>query len=262
MRSCCCGGRLLKRCKRSRNNLLPLGRKAAELGIVVQRLLLLVGRKILIAAQPLSGVIAQGLPPCLAFFTPLLDALSEAILGMARRDGERHHECGNRRRRFRRDGLSCDTVCVLRILRHCDLDSYFSQMLASTAASNATKNTTDSRSHPAGLRDHRAHRNRSTDSDSSPAPADRPPPCRALPATATAATEAPLLLVPHRSPLFIRTRLTPTTISSANDAASTGLRSHCSQPADCFARYFFAQTRAQADIKIRRGFRRLPLVQQ
>jgi hypothetical protein len=51
----------------------------------------------------LSRVIAQDLPSCLAFFTPLLDALNEAILGAARRDGERHHECGNRRRRLRRD---------------------------------------------------------------------------------------------------------------------------------------------------------------
>jgi hypothetical protein len=43
--------------------LLARGRKAAELGIIVQGFLLLLGRKILVAAQPLSGVIAlPGLP--------------------------------------------------------------------------------------------------------------------------------------------------------------------------------------------------------
>ena len=74
------------------------------------------------------------------------------------------------------------------------------------------------------------------------------------------ATRGVAVLLP-RSPLFIRTRLTPTTITRANDAASTGLRSQCIQPAVCFALSSRKRARS-ADIKIRRGLRRLPLVQQ
>ena len=60
-------------------DLLPGRRKAAELGIVFQRLLLLIGRKILVAAQPLSGVI--GLQRLLARLLPGLAPFSEAGLG-------------------------------------------------------------------------------------------------------------------------------------------------------------------------------------
>lgn len=90
--------------------LLARGRKAAKLGIIVQGFLLLLGRKILVASQPLSGVIAlPGLPARLTFLLPLLDAFDALGLAdlrcLARRYGEHQHDAGGRRRCFRRDGL-------------------------------------------------------------------------------------------------------------------------------------------------------------
>ncbi len=109
MRSCCCGGRLLKRCKRSRNICCRSGGKAAELGIVIQRLLLLIGRKIFVAAQPLSGVIAR---TCRRAWrsSRLCWRSQRGDSGRGTADGERHHECGNRRHRLRVMDLSCNTL--------------------------------------------------------------------------------------------------------------------------------------------------------
>jgi hypothetical protein len=95
----------------STQHLLPSGRKAAELGIVFQRFLLLIGGKIPVAAQPLPGMIAlhdltrRNLGAYgLAFFTPL-NAFGAAGLGRTRRDGTTQHEARSRGRHFRRDGL-------------------------------------------------------------------------------------------------------------------------------------------------------------
>jgi hypothetical protein len=80
-------------------SLLPFEREIAELGIVVQRFLLLVGRKIFIPAQPLSGVI---LLPRRWLFLALLDALNPG-LGHARRNCERQREPRGGCRQLRRD---------------------------------------------------------------------------------------------------------------------------------------------------------------
>jgi hypothetical protein len=71
-------------------NLLPSWRKAAKQGIVVQRFLLLIGRQIFVAAQPLAGMIALrlGLPPG---FLPRLAPCRQPILGATRRRHGRQH---------------------------------------------------------------------------------------------------------------------------------------------------------------------------
>ena len=85
-------------------SLLALGWKIAELGIIIQRLLLLIRRQASVAAEPLPGMIALlGLLPRGLPFFPLLDALEAARLSRTRQNDERQHEAGERRRHFRRD---------------------------------------------------------------------------------------------------------------------------------------------------------------
>ena len=95
-------------------DLLPRRRQAAELGIVIQRFLLLIGRKILVAAQPLSGVIALhlGLP---ARLLTGLSPFSETVLRRTRRTRGRRYQ--GRRRNRHRDGLQSRHLFVLPTLR-------------------------------------------------------------------------------------------------------------------------------------------------
>jgi hypothetical protein len=81
-------------------DLLPGRRKVAELGIVVESFLLLIGRQVLVTAEPLSGVTGLRLLPR---FLPLLASFSGTTLSPTRRSGGGQQR--GRRRYSYRDGL-------------------------------------------------------------------------------------------------------------------------------------------------------------
>ncbi len=126
-------------------NLLPQRRKAAEQGIVFEGFLLLVGRQVFVAAQPLSGVIA--LQPGLPRFLPGLAPFSKAGLGRTA-SGGRQHQRGHRS--CHRDGLQCaDTVSDSPDSEPRHLRSKICYRKVRKTGRDAKETSTDSRSHPA-----------------------------------------------------------------------------------------------------------------